>query len=123
MFNVGNFRFLLVPDDETRCIYFIIAHTVNGDSTQALTFDTVDAWVAFVSDELKKGKTSDEIVREFRNGTWDDLEDSFRSYWSKLGYTVDEVGYRVATELYFSALKSLADGVVWDNANKIQIGE
>lgn len=108
-----NFVFTLTKNEKEG--YDISIRYTRDGSSCAILLDNTFAWIELVKNERAKGKSVAEIVNEFRDGEWDNLENDpeygFRAQWNKMGETVNEESYRQAVDLFFATLTSIADGV------------
>lgn len=119
MFDIRDFSFVLVKNEKTGDIHFIIDFT-EEDTRDSLYLDTVNTWISDVKEKVESGKTVEDVINDFRESWWnvvvEDPKEGIRGNWNKAGRKVDEESYQKAVEQYFGALRALAYGAVRDKS-------
>ena len=113
MFNVCNFKFVLVPNTKTKELWFVIRYTdTEYENTtnpkSGIILDTVDVWLDHVKKELDNHKTPEEIITDVRNNIWHNIETDFTNYCNKHNKIIEEDSFQKAIEDYLNTLHSFA---------------
>lgn len=124
MFTFSDFQFILSPNKEKGCFDFLIRYTKDGEEGYTFLFDNTDIWIEEVKKKLSEGKTVDEIVTEFRDKMFADMERhpkyGWLIIWCKDGKTYDLDSYMKARGDFLTALRAFAKGVEYTGVEHIK---